>query len=909
MILCGSRSRKGAKRSQIAQHSKRENFDPLSEKQERDVINSFVNAWQNTMIPLAKFDTRGSSRDLVEHKRHNPPYRKLFRHPTYEDIWSKLLPRKRGFDNLPDINLDNVFNPRPIKRKSRPTGPIATTYVGESVDEDDSPQHKLASLISTPIYHEIPENVRRFRDNNDPDNLRRYMYENTKPVEELEHSVLQNEDFTGNAVPESLLEQFRPAKYDERNNMEQDDEEDLSNGPRFSKRYNLFGKSEDNQKRDILLDKILELKQQLSEQQKRQKGIKRPEDKKKHFISEPYDSISLPVSESKLKPEADRKFYSDKRYAYNNDLDTDVDKAVPFKLQKKHLWGRIEKRWKRHGPKRFEKETGIGTVPRTLFRNFEKEEFFPRAVERERTVAPVVRSQYGTVGETGNSFDAYGGIGQDVSQTLVKLNPDSEEADRVVSPCKQNAQVAVDPDQGPGIFGKQSAPVAVDSDQGPGMFGSDNSNGQFFFGKNPDAPIDDKTRVSFDGQKDDDSGIIKVMDNDIKRSALKSDQKSSKRGRRAALTGKDYHVTHPLSPNQLHSKSKRHQKLGETLAGSQAKKRYFDADESNGLPDSRPTDHEGGIFEEDEHSQLEERLSHDSTPFLMKIAQHDREDMHKLWTNKHSPGNGFYAGHGEGPNNAYLGDYFGHDPDVMEKDDGIRSLEDSPSPEDHRTASIIDSIWEHDSGEEHVGTHRHEGHPGGEKVQSYFGHHDQGVLLPTETLEGFDRHWSGNLPHAQVDTEEHIGHPIDFSPTKIKAIQAIQDDPSIDAVINGHAGVGTEIQHHPLGSHHSSHDFGLHHEFSGGMPDTHALVNDQVHVEDSHEEEYKQHIDDLLSHYHGLEERLRGTEGSIFDHIGKEAFHHHGHNPLHTGFDCKFTFWLVKFLKFTIYDRCCSNDC
>ena len=41
---------------------------------------------------------------------------------------------------------------------------------------------------------------------------------------------------------------------------------------------------------------------------------------------------------------------------------------------------------------------------------------------------------------------------------------------------------------------------------------------------------------------------------------------------------------------------------------------------------------------------MEDKLSHDSTPLLMKIAQHDRDDMNKLWNNKHSPGNGFYTG-------------------------------------------------------------------------------------------------------------------------------------------------------------------------------------------------------------------------------------------------------------------------
>ena len=65
---------------------------------------------------------------------------------------------------------------------------------------------------------------------------------------------------------------------------------------------------------------------------------------------------------------------------------------------------------------------------------------------------------------------------------------------------------------------------------------------------------------------------------------------------------------------------------------------------AGGMPDTRPTETEEGITEDNEHENLEDKLSHDSTPLLMKIAQHDREDVNKLWTNKHSPGNGFYTG-------------------------------------------------------------------------------------------------------------------------------------------------------------------------------------------------------------------------------------------------------------------------
>ena len=50
------------------------------------------------------------------------------------------------------------------------------------------------------------------------------------------------------------------------------------------------------------------------------------------------------------------------------------------------------------------------------------------------------------------------------------------------------------------------------------------------------------------------------------------------------------------------------------------------------------------------------------------------------------------------------------------------------------------------------------------------------------------------------------GHPVDFSPSRIKAIQAIQDDPAIDAEIAPHDGIGIAMGH---GVHHSPH--GYHH--------------------------------------------------------------------------------------------------
>ena len=56
------------------------------------------------------------------------------------------------------------------------------------------------------------------------------------------------------------------------------------------------------------------------------------------------------------------------------------------------------------------------------------------------------------------------------------------------------------------------------------------------------------------------------------------------------------------------------------------------------------------------------------------------------------------------------------------------------------------------------------------------------------------------------------GHPIEFSPSRIKAIQAIQDDPLIDAELNPHDGIGTPLghgHHYVHGYHHGNgHSFG-----------------------------------------------------------------------------------------------------
>ena len=100
----------------------------------------------------------------------------------------------------------------------------------------------------------------------------------------------------------------------------------------------------------------------------------------------------------------------------------------------------------------------------------------------------------------------------------------------------------------------------------------------------------------------------------------------------------------------LTSKAAKASKLALTNKGSTAASRSIHGHYMGGNPDSRGTESEDGITEDNEHSNLDDRLAHDATPLLMKIAQGDREDMHKYWSNKHSPGNGFYTGKNQSVN-------------------------------------------------------------------------------------------------------------------------------------------------------------------------------------------------------------------------------------------------------------------
>ena len=177
------------------------------------------------------------------------------------------------------------------------------------------------------------------------------------------------------------------------------------------------------------------------------------------------------------------------------------------------------------------------------------------------------------------------------------------------------------------------------------------------------------------------------------------------------------------------------------------------------------TDHRGGIMEDN----VSYTYHH---PHLMTIGTHDPSDIHKVWNNMHSPGNGFYSGSGVGPARTMEGEYIQHNQHeapaniagdyfegsdlnipvgqvgrsrhnmYSESSDPVHSLSASDAHTDHETAGIIDAIWEHDY-EGRVGRGHHHRKEG---MLGFFGHTDQNALLPAETLDGIAEHW------------EHVGH-------------------------------------------------------------------------------------------------------------------------------------------------------
>ena len=257
------------------------------------------------------------------------------------------------------------------------------TFIGKEGDEetdDRSPELKLASFVSKPIYHMLPASQSSEED------IKEFMFGGNDGMNGNSLG-LPNEDWQTNSRRSLLRIPGTEARnkgyfdnYSENNEVKKND---IVRGENFDDGYRT-----DNA---ILDDNgILE--------QLERRNIYNQLGDKKELITDPYDSLSLPVSEFLNRKDSDRKFYK----SLPDKLIDEYEPRPPaqFKLQKNHLWGNIQKRWRRS------KVNKRGNWP----------------VQEELNVRGVPRSLGTGLGETGNSFDAYGQIGQNVEQALMKLN-------------------------------------------------------------------------------------------------------------------------------------------------------------------------------------------------------------------------------------------------------------------------------------------------------------------------------------------------------------------------------------------------------------------------------------------------------------------------------------------------------
>lgn len=301
--------------------------------------------------------------------------------------------------------LQNAFNPRPVKKaKSRPINPEAETFFGKEIDdnEDAAPEVKLASLVSKPIYHTIPGRLRQ----NTEEDIKQFMFGGNEGENE-NHFGLPNEDWQANLntrrsflkIPGVNSRHRGKAEYYTGNNEAK--RNDIIRGARYETAH----------RNEEILPSV---ERRLIEQLEREHAYNQLGDKKE-LITDHYDALSLPVSEFLNGQQNDRKFY---KSLPDNMIDEFETRQIPsqFKLQKNPLWGNIQKRWRRS------KVNKKGNWP----------------VQEEVTVRGVPRSLGIGLGETGNSYDAYGQIGQNIDQSLMKLNGDKPG-------CGQSPEIKIDP--------------------------------------------------------------------------------------------------------------------------------------------------------------------------------------------------------------------------------------------------------------------------------------------------------------------------------------------------------------------------------------------------------------------------------------------------------------------------------
>ena len=350
-------------------------------KRARDIISSFLNAWKTSKI-LPDYGARhvDNNRHFLDKMRTN--------HDSFQlDKLDFIGQRKSQLDAPSLFALQNSFNPKPVeKAKTFPSRPEAEAFIGKESEEemdDRSPELKLASLVSKPIYHSLPASKSAEED------IKQFMFGGNEGLNE-NNLGLPNDGWEANM---NSRRSFRRIPISE--DRDADEVENYSENNEVKKNSVNQGVGYDyGYKKNTM---PMDARRVIEELERR--NVYNQMGDKKELITDPYDSLSLPVSEFLNRKDSDRKFY---KSLPDNIIDEYESRPFPaqFKLQKNHLWGNIQKRWRRS------KINKNGRWP-------EQEEINIRGMPRSLGIG---------LGETGNSYDAYGQIGQNVEQALMKLN-------------------------------------------------------------------------------------------------------------------------------------------------------------------------------------------------------------------------------------------------------------------------------------------------------------------------------------------------------------------------------------------------------------------------------------------------------------------------------------------------------
>ena len=350
-------------------------------KRARDIISSFLNAWKTSKI-------------IPDYGLHHENNNRLFadkakaKHNSFQlDKLDFIGERKSQLDAPSLYAIQSSFNPKPVKKvKTVSSVPEAETFIGKDDDEDNddrSPELKLASLVSKPIYHSLPTNQGSEED------IKQFMFGGNEGINE-NNLGLPNEEWQ--ASLNSRRSSLHIPGSEEGNS---DDYENYSENNEVKKNDIIEGEDYNEGQRKYIIPSD---ERRILDQLERRNMYNQLGDKKE-LITDPYDSLSLPVSEFLNRKESDRKFYKSLPDTLIDEYESKPSPAQ-FKLQKNHLWGNIQKRWRRS--------------------KVNKKANWP--VQEEINIRGVPRSLGIGLGETGNSYDAYGQIGQNIEQALMNLN-------------------------------------------------------------------------------------------------------------------------------------------------------------------------------------------------------------------------------------------------------------------------------------------------------------------------------------------------------------------------------------------------------------------------------------------------------------------------------------------------------